>query len=99
MESDEESGNDHIDHYMDALKDRIGKNVKIVWILDAGAGNYKTFWLNTSLRGNLKFEMNIEVAKESVHSGKCSGVIPECMRISRILMNRIEDSKTGRMHD
>jgi hypothetical protein len=32
---------------------------------------------------------------EGVHSGAASGIIPSTFRIARILLDRIEDSKTG----
>jgi len=39
FEADEESGSDHIEHYLNKLKDRIG-NVDLIVCLDSGCGNY-----------------------------------------------------------
>jgi len=35
---------------------------------------------------------------EGVHSGDASGVVPDSFRIVRILLDRIEDSKTGEVN-
>ena len=59
MEGSEESGSMDMDYYMEFLKERIGSNVKAIWILDSGAGNYETFWLNSSLRGVIGFFLEI----------------------------------------
>jgi len=85
METDEESGSIDMDYYLDFCKEKIGKNVKMIWIVDSGAGNYDTLWLTTSLRGYMAFELEIEVTKNGIHSGEGSGNIPECFRIARIL--------------
>ena len=59
MESDEESGSNDMDYYLDNLKERIGSNIKVIWIVDSGAGNYETLWLTSSLRGNVV--VNVEI--------------------------------------
>jgi predicted PP-loop superfamily ATPase len=43
-------------------------------------------------------KLDIEVTRQGIHSGAGSGNIPECFRISRMIMNRIENVKTGEMH-
>jgi acetylornithine deacetylase/succinyl-diaminopimelate desuccinylase-like protein len=85
METDEESGSVDMDYYLKFCKEKIGNHVKMIWIVDSGAGNYETMWLTTSLRGYLSFELEIEVTKNGIHSGEGSGNIPECFRIARIL--------------
>jgi acetylornithine deacetylase/succinyl-diaminopimelate desuccinylase-like protein len=40
FESDEESGSGDMHHYIEKLKDKIGK-VDIVFCLDSGCGNYE----------------------------------------------------------
>ena len=62
MEGCEESGSLDMEHYLDILKDRIGKNVKLVSVLDSGIFNYDTFWLTNSLRGNVKAWINVSVS-------------------------------------
>lgn len=51
MESAEESGSIDMNYYLDILKDRIGNHVKIIFVVDSGAGNYDTLWITSSLRG------------------------------------------------
>lgn len=98
MEGDEESGSGDMDYYLERLKKRLGENIKMIWIVDSGACDYERMWITESLRGCLIMNMKIEVSKEGLHSGDASGIIPEPFRIGRMLLKRIEDTKTGRMH-
>src|SRR6185437_14369204 len=82
--------------YLDALKERLG-NVSLVVCLDSGAGNYEQLWLTTSLRGLVSGVLKVEVLTEGVHSGDASGLVPSSFRILRQLLDRLEDSKTGRL--
>ncbi len=55
-------------------------------------------WSTTSLRGLLMATVRVDVLTEAVHSGMASGIVPSSFRILRILLDRIEDSKTGKLH-
>jgi len=37
--------------------------------------------------------------RDGVHSGDSSGVVPNCYRIAKILLNRIENSQTGEINE
>ena len=96
IESCEESGSFDLPAYIDALKDRLG-DVGLVVCLDSGAGNYDQLWLTTSLRGMASGTLKVEVLTEGVHSGDASGLVPSSFRILRQVLDRLEDSKTGRL--
>ncbi|MCI4428574.1 MAG: M20 family metallopeptidase [Burkholderiales bacterium] len=96
IESCEESGSPDLPAYIDALKPRLG-NVSLVVCLDSGAGNYDQLWLTTSLRGMVSGVLKVEVLSEGVHSGDASGLVPSSFRILRQVLDRLEDSKTGRL--
>lgn len=96
IESCEESGSYDLLPYITALKDRLGE-VALVVCLDSGAGNYDQLWLTSSLRGNGGGVLKVEVLTEGVHSGDASGVVPSSFRIMRQVLDRLEDSKTGRL--
>jgi acetylornithine deacetylase/succinyl-diaminopimelate desuccinylase-like protein len=96
IESCEESGSFDLPAYIDALKPRLG-NVSLVVCLDSGAGNYDQLWLTTSLRGMVSGVLKVEVLTEGVHSGDASGLVPSSFRILRQVLDRLEDSKTGRL--
>jgi acetylornithine deacetylase/succinyl-diaminopimelate desuccinylase-like protein len=96
IETCEESGSRDLLPYINALKSRLGE-VALVVCLDSGAGNYDQLWLTTSLRGNAAGVLKVEVLTEGVHSGDASGVVPSSFRILRHLLDRLEDSKTGRL--
>jgi acetylornithine deacetylase/succinyl-diaminopimelate desuccinylase-like protein len=96
IETCEESGSYDLLPYVNALKDRLGE-VALVVCLDSGAGNYDQLWLTTSLRGNAAGVLKVEVLTEGVHSGDASGLVPSSFRILRQLLDRLEDSKTGRL--
>src|SRR5512134_793707 len=96
IESCEESGSFDLPAYLDVLKPRLG-NVSLVVCLDSGAGNYDQLWLTTSLRGMVSGVLKVEVLTEGVHSGDASGLVPSSFRILRQLLDRLEDSSTGRL--
>jgi acetylornithine deacetylase/succinyl-diaminopimelate desuccinylase-like protein len=96
IETCEESGSYDLLPYVDALKKRLG-DVALVVCLDSGAGNYDQLWLTTSLRGMGGGVLKVEVLDEGVHSGDASGVVPSSFRIMRHVLDRLEDSATGRL--
>ncbi len=96
IETCEESGSGDLPAYLDALRLRLG-NVALVVCLDSGAGNYDQLWLTTSLRGMVSGVLKVEILTEGVHSGDASGVVPSSFRILRHLLDRLEDSATGRL--
>ena len=96
IETCEESGSGDLLPYIDALRARLGE-VALVICLDSGAGNYDQLWLTTSLRGMASGVLKVQVLTEGVHSGDASGVVPSSFRIMRHLLERLEDSATGRL--
>jgi acetylornithine deacetylase/succinyl-diaminopimelate desuccinylase-like protein len=81
---------------LDALRPRLG-DVGLVICLDSGAGNYDQLWLTTSLRGMASGTLKVEILTEGIHSGDASGLVPSSFRIMRQVLDRLEDSKTGRL--
>lgn len=96
IECSEESGSIDLPHYIAQLSDRIGTPDLII-CLDSGCGNYDQLWLTTSLRGSVVGNLTVEVLTEGVHSGDASGIVPTSFRILRTLLDRLEDSKTGKL--
>jgi acetylornithine deacetylase/succinyl-diaminopimelate desuccinylase-like protein len=96
IETSEESGSPDLLPYIDALRPRLG-DVGLVVCLDSGAGNYDQLWLTTSLRGMTGGTLKVEVLSEGVHSGDASGLVPSSFRIMRQVLDRLEDSATGRL--
>ena len=96
IETSEESGSRDLLPYIDALRTRLG-DVGLVICLDSGAGNYEQLWLTTSLRGMAAGTLKVQVLTEGVHSGDASGLVPSSFRIMRQVLDRLEDSQTGRL--
>ena len=96
IETCEESGSADLLPYVDALRPRLG-DVGLVICLDSGAGNYDQLWLTTSLRGMASGTLKVQILTEGVHSGDASGVVPSSFRIMRQVLDRLEDSKNGRV--
>jgi acetylornithine deacetylase/succinyl-diaminopimelate desuccinylase-like protein len=98
IEGSEESGSPHLIPYIEQLKDRIGKPDLLV-CLDSGAQDYERLWVTTSLRGVCMADVTVEVLSEGVHSGAGTGIAADSFMILRNLLDRIEDSKTGKIID
>ena len=96
VETCEESGSYDLLPYVTAIKDRLGE-VGLVICLDSGAGNYDQLWLTNSLRGMASGTLKVEILTEGVHSGDASGLVPSSFRIMRQVLDRLEDSATGRL--
>ena len=96
IETCEESGSADLPVYIDMLKPRLG-DVGLVICLDSGAGNYDQLWLTTSLRGMVAGTLKVEILTEGIHSGDASGLVPSSFRIMRQVLDRLEDSATGRL--
>lgn len=96
IETCEESGSQDLPAYLEALRPRLG-TVSLVVCLDSGAGNYDQLWLTTSLRGMVSGVLKVEILTEGVHSGDASGLVPSSFRILRQVLDRLEDSRTGRL--
>jgi len=94
IECCEESGSTDLPAYIDLLAPRIG-TPSLVVCLDSGCGNYEQLWMTTSLRGSIVGNLTVDVLTEGVHSGDASGIVPESFRILRVLLDRLEDTKTG----
>jgi len=96
IECCEESGSVDLPAYIDLLADRIG-TPRLVVCLDSGCGNYDQLWTTSSLRGSIVGNLTVEVLTEGVHSGDASGIVPSSFRIIRMLLERLEDAKTGQI--
>ena len=53
--------------------------------------------MSARLPGSARGTLMVEVLKEGVHSGDASGVVPSSFRIARQLLERLEDSQSGRI--
>ena len=96
IEASEESGSPDLMPHLEALGDRLG-DVSLLVCLDSGCATYDTLWLTTSLRGLVSATLRVDVLEEGRHSGMAGGLVPSSFRLARILLDRIEDSTTGRV--
>ena len=65
--------------------------------MDSGVFDYNKLWITSSLRGICIIDMTVEIGKAGYHSGEVGGVVPETMRVVRQLIDRLDDSKTGKV--
>jgi acetylornithine deacetylase/succinyl-diaminopimelate desuccinylase-like protein len=96
IETCEESGSYDLPAYLALLAPRMGQ-VDFVIGLDSGCGDYERLWATTSLRGLAGGTLDVEVLTEGVHSGDASGIVASSFRIARGVLDRLEDSATGRV--
>lgn len=94
IEAAEESGSTDLPFYLDILQSKLGKP-SLITCLDVGCGDYKRLWCTSALRGIIEGTLRVELLSESVHSGIISGIIPSSFRVMRLLLDRIENEKTG----
>ncbi len=96
IEACEESGSYDLPAYIEHLAPRIG-TPSLVVCLDSGCANYDQLWMTTSLRGLVAGELSAKVLEEGVHSGDASGIVASSFRVLRQLLDRVEDTETGRV--
>jgi len=96
IEGGEESDIDDLQVYIKQLRPRIGE-AGLVICLDSGCGDYERLWLTTSLRGILAGTLKVTTLKEGVHSGGAGGIVASSFRVLRKVLDRLEDSETGRL--
>jgi acetylornithine deacetylase/succinyl-diaminopimelate desuccinylase-like protein len=94
IEACEESGSFDLPAYIDHLAPRLG-SPSLVICLDSGCGNYDQLWCTTSLRGLVLGTLEVSLLAEGVHSGDGSGVVASSFRVTRTLLERLEDACTG----
>jgi acetylornithine deacetylase/succinyl-diaminopimelate desuccinylase-like protein len=96
IEACEESGSYDLPAYIEHLAPRIGE-LSLVVCLDSGCANYDQLWSTTSLRGLVVGTLEVSLLHEGVHSGDGTGVVAASERVVRLLLDRLEDSRTGVM--
>lgn len=96
IEASEESGSPDLPAYVEHLADRIG-TPSLVVCLDSWSPDDRRLWLTTSLRGLIQARLRVDVLRDGIHSGHAGGVVPSSFRVLRHLLDRIEDSATGRI--
>jgi len=96
IEACEESGSYDLPAYIEHLAGRIGE-LSLVICLDSGCANYDQLWSTTSLRGLVVGTLEVSLLTEGVHSGDGTGVVAASERVVRLLLDRLEDSRSGAM--
>lgn len=96
LESEEESGSQSLISLLEEAEQVIGKPDYCV-CMDSGVLDYDQFWLTSSLRGLAMVDLSVEFSKVGYHSGECGGIIPETFRVLRKLLDRLDDSETGKV--
>lgn len=98
IETAEESGSPDLEHFARLIAPRCG-DVGAIGMLDASAGDYERFWTTTGFRGTIAATLKVDLLVHGVHSGTASGIIPDSFMIARQLLDRLEDSKNGKVLD
>lgn len=96
IEGAEESDSGGFTECLHHMQDRIGEPNFIVF-LDNECKDFDRLWATTSTRGLINGFLNVEILKVAEHSGAASGIVPSSFRILRQILDRIENSKTGKI--
>ncbi|HMG41620.1 MAG TPA: M20/M25/M40 family metallo-hydrolase [Acidimicrobiales bacterium] len=96
IEASEESGSPDLPAYLQEYGERLG-TPSLVVALDSSCADWDHLWVTTSLRGLIDMTLRVDMLTEGIHSGSAGGVVPSTFRVLRSLLDRIEDSATGRL--
>ena len=96
IEASEESGSIDLPPYLELIKKQMGSPDLII-CLDSEVGNYEQLWGTTSLRGLIGGTLKIDTLHNGIHSGIHSGAVPSVFHILRLLLDRIEDPRNGKI--
>ena len=98
LETEEESGSDNLIELLKVAEDFIQKP-DILFCLDSGTLDYNQLWMTSSLRGVTCIDVTIECGETGYHSGDVGGIVPETFSVLRTLLNRLDDSETGKVSE
>lgn len=96
LETEEESGSPNLISLLKIAKESIGVP-DACFCMDSGAFDYNQLWITSSLRGICILDMTVEIGKAGYHSGEVGGIVPETFRVVRQLIDRLDDSATGKV--
>lgn len=94
LETEEESGSPNLVYLLNEAKEVIGEP-DYMFCMDSFAYDYDQLWVTSSLRGITIVDLTVEAAMGGYHSGEVGGIVPETFRITRELLNRVDNSATG----
>jgi len=94
LETEEESGSEHLVQLLHKAKDATG-TPDYLFCMDSGCIDYEQLWMTSSLRGVAMMDVEVQLGAQGYHSGECGGIIMDTFHIMRVLMDRLDDSKTG----
>lgn len=97
IEASEESGSVDLPPYLELIQQKI-INPDFIICLDSETGNYDQLWGTTSLRGLIGGTLHISTLENGIHSGIHSGAVPSVFHILRLLLDRIEDPRNGKIN-
>ena len=96
LETEEESGSPNLVALLQIAKESIG-TPDACFCMDSGAFDYEQLWITSSLRGICILDVNIQIGINGYHSGEVGGIVPETFRVLRMLLDRLDDPKTGKV--
>ncbi|MDC7694236.1 M20/M25/M40 family metallo-hydrolase [Asticcacaulis sp. DXS10W] len=94
IEACEESGSLDLEGHLASVFQRT-EDLDLIVALDAGAADYDSLWVTTSVRGQVAGTLTVQTLTETIHSGDGAGVVPTAFRIACQLLARLEDPQTG----
>jgi acetylornithine deacetylase/succinyl-diaminopimelate desuccinylase-like protein len=98
LEASEESGSIDLKYYVEKLSKLIGSPNLIIG-LDSSCMDFTKLWTTSSLRGVFSINLKVSLLKLGYHSGNGGGIVADSFLVMRMLLDRIEDGKTGKLKD
>lgn len=95
IEGEEEAGGESVEHYVKTYPERLSCDA--AFICDTGMPTAETPALITGLRGVIYTEVEVQGAKQDLHSGVYGGVAPNPLHALAIIISRLKDAD-GHIH-
>lgn len=93
FETDKESGSNDLWYYY--KKHEYILKPDVLYCMDGSVADYEHFYLTSSFKGLIKFNLKVQVGTNDVHSGMGGGLVPDSYRIGTDLLEQFQNTETN----
>ena len=93
-ETEKESGSENLENYLQSMRDVL-QEVDYCFNLNSECYDYNNFYVTSSNKGEIVFDLEFKILKTQFHSGMGSGIIADPFRILIDFMEFLEVASNG----